>query len=85
MGNQSYKNISFPDSKNENWRYFNLQDLKIKLNKIKSSDSIRSIFYDHEMESHFKIDDKGIFVNKNLPEGVSIDIVSSKDLKLLDN
>ena len=85
MSNQSYKNISFPDSKNENWRYFNLQDLKIKLNQIKSSDSIRSIFYDHEMESHFKIDDKGIFVNKNLPEGVSIDIVSSKDLKLLDN
>ncbi len=84
MNNKLYNNISFPNSKNENWRYFNLQELKIKLDKIKNSKSILSIFNNYDIESHLKIDDKGIFINKNLPQGITIDIINNKDLKLLD-
>jgi len=85
MHNQIRKNISFPNAKNENWRYFNLQDLKIKLEEKQAYDISQSIFYNHKMDTHFMINNKGIFINQKLPNGITIDIINPQDLKLLDD
>jgi len=81
--NQIPKKIAFPNSKNENWRYFNLQELKRRLDRSKPLNEDFSISYKKEIKSHLKIDNETIYLNKNLPEGVSIDIISPKDFNLL--
>ena len=81
--NQSPARVTFPNSKNENWRYFNLQELEARLDKTKFSKKDFSINYSQKINTHLKIDNSSISVNKILPEGISVDIVKPKDFNLL--
>ena len=75
----------FPNSKNENWRYFNLQELKIRLDKSESLEKDFSIKNSKKIQTHFKIDNNSIYLNEKLPDGISIDIINPEDFNLLNN
>ena len=83
--NQIPKKSIFPSSKNENWRYFNLQRLKEKLNQTEYSRNDFLINYIKKETTHLKIDNESIFLNKNLPKGISIDIINPENFNLLNS
>ena len=64
--NQIPEKVTFPNSKNENWRYFNLQELKAKLNQFKSIENDSLISYRKVINTHLKIDNEAIYLNENL-------------------
>ena len=83
--NQIPKKSIFPSSKNENWRYFNLQRLKEKLNQTEYSRNNFLINYIKKETTHLKIDNESIFLNKNLPKGISIDIINPENFNSLNS
>ena len=81
---QAPQEISFPDSKNENWRYINLGPLKEKLNNSTEIDKPHSIFKNQTIDSHLIVNDDSIYVNKSLPKGISINIIELEKVHYLD-
>ena len=82
--NQIPEKVTFPNSKNENWRYFNLRELKTKLNQTESVKNAFLISYTRKINTHLRLDNESLFLNEKLPDGISIDIVNPKDFDSLD-
>ena len=76
--------MSFPSSKNENWRYFNLRSLKEKLDNIESVKKSHLVFENQNLDTHLLINNDSIYVNKKLPKGISINIINATEIDLLD-
>ena len=83
--NQDPPLISFPNSKNENWKYINLNSLKEKLDKNVNINQGHPIFKNQKINNHFIMNDDSIKLNKNLPKGISIDIIEVEKISYLDS
>ena len=83
--NQDPPLISFPNSKNENWKYINLNSLKEKLDKNVNINRGHPIFKNQKINNHFIMNDDSIKLNKNLPKGISIDIIEVEKISYLDS
>ena len=75
--NQFPKEISFPDSKNENWRYININSLKEKIDTSVEIKKPHSISKHQKLDCHILIKDNSILVNKNFPKGITFNIIDS--------
>ena len=62
--NQTPKKLTFPSSKNENWRYINLQKLKEKLDETKHGQNNFLISYTKKVATHLKIANESIFLKE---------------------
>ena len=56
--------MKFPNNKNENWRYVNLRDLKKILNTSQSTNEVRNVLKNQNIESDIIINDEAIHVRK---------------------
>ena len=79
------KDISFPNPKNENWRYINLNSLKEKISKGIQIDKPQLVSKNQNIDSHILIKDNSILLKKDFPEGITFDIIESKKLNTLNN
>ena len=79
------KEVSFPNSKNENWRYINLNTLEKKINKSAKIKQPQSISENQKIDAHIGIKDNAILLNKNFPKGITFDIVDPQKLSSINN
>ena len=73
--------MKFPNHKNENWRYVNLRDLKKILNTSQSTNEVRNVLKNQNIESDIIINDEAIHVRKKNSDKISIDVISPDQIK----
>ena len=83
--NKVPKEIYFPNSKNENWRYINLNSLKEKIDKGVQIDKPQVVFKNQNLDSHLLIKDNSILLNQDLPEGITFNIIESEKINTLNS
>ena len=83
--NNPPKEVSFPNSKNENWRYINLNTLEKKINKNAKIKQPQSISENQKIDAHIGIKDSSILLNKSFPKGITFDIVDPQELSSINN
>ena len=76
--------ISFPNFKNENWRYINLRDLKKELNQSQSIKGKLNVLKNQNIDAHIMINDEAIFLKNKLPNEISVDIISPDQISTID-
>ncbi len=76
--------ISFPNFKNENWRYINLRDLKKELNQSQSIKGKLNVLKNQNIDPHIMINDEAIFLKNKLPNEISVDIISPDQISTID-
>ena len=79
------KEISFPNPKNENWRYINLNSLKEKISRGTQIDKPQVVSEDQNIDSHILIKDNSILLKQDLPEGINFEIIESEKINTLNN
>ena len=78
---REFEKMKFPNHKNENWRYVNLRDLKKILNTSQSTNEVRNVLKNQNIESDIIINDKAIHVRKKISDEISIDVISPDQIK----
>ena len=78
---REFEKMKFPNHKNENWRYVNLRDLKKILNTSQSTNEVRNVLKNPNIESDIIINDKAIHVRKKISDEISIDVISPDQIK----
>tara|TARA_Y100001935_G_scaffold72732_2_gene60694 strand:- start:3179 stop:4339 length:1161 start_codon:yes stop_codon:yes gene_type:complete len=78
---REFEKMKFPNHKNENWRYVNLRDLKKILNTSQSTNEVRNVLKNQNIESDILINDKAIHVRKKISDEISIDVISPDQIK----
>ena len=76
--------ISFPNFKNENWRYINLRDLKKELNQSQSIKGKLNVLKNQNIDAHIMINDEAVFLKNKLPNEISVDIISPDQISTID-
>ena len=76
--------ISFPNFKNENWRYINLRDLKKELNQSQSIKGKLNVLKNQNIDPHIMINDEAIFLKNKLPNEISVDIITPDQISTID-
>ncbi len=79
------KEIPFPNSKNENWRYINLNSLKEKISQAAQINEHQVVFENQNLESHILIKDNSILLNQDLPEGITFNVIESSQINTLSS
>ena len=79
------KEISFPNPKNENWRYINLNSLKEKISRGTQIDKPQVVSENQNIDSHILIKDNLILLKQDLPEGINFEIIKSEKINTLNN
>ena len=79
------KEVSFPNPKNENWRYINLNSLKEKISGGTQIDKPQVVSEDQNIDSHILIKDNSILLKQDLPEGINFEIIESEKINTLNN
>jgi len=78
---REFEKMKFPNHKNENWRYVNLRDLKKILNTSQSTNEVRNVLKNQNIESDIIINDEAIHVRKKISDEISIDVISPDQIK----
>ena len=77
--------IPFPNFKNENWRYINLHDLKKSLNESQVVKGKHHILKNQNIDAHIMINDEAIHLKSNLPNEISVDIISPDKIDVISS